>query len=101
MSQIQRLCPPELQEKLVALRHELHRHPELSFKETLQEAIEEIFGRVTPVTQITEEKLPGDILNQISDLYTRAQNSLTSGDLAGYAQYMDQIGQILEGWKGS
>jgi hippurate hydrolase len=34
LSQIQRLCPPELQEKLVALRHELHSHPELSFQET-------------------------------------------------------------------
>ncbi len=70
----------------------------LSFKETLQEAIEEIFGGVTPVTPITEEKLPEDILNQIANLYTHAQNSLRTGDLTTYAQYIEQIGQILEGW---
>jgi uncharacterized membrane protein (UPF0182 family) len=74
---------------------------QISMKETLQEAIGEIFSGVTPVTPITEEKLPEDILNQISDLYTRAQEALRTGDLAEYAQYMDQIGQILDKWKGS
>ncbi len=30
----QQLCPPDLRQQLVALRHDLHRHPELSFEET-------------------------------------------------------------------
>jgi uncharacterized membrane protein (UPF0182 family) len=75
---------------------------DISMKETLQDAIEEIFGRiVTPVTPVTEKKLPEEILNQIADLYTKAQNALKSGNLAEYAQYVDQIGQILSGWKSS
>ena len=84
---------PQLKRVIVAYGNEI------SMKETLQEAIEEIFGGVMPVTPITEEKLPEDILNQIASLYTNAQNALKTGDLAGYAQYVDQIGQILEGWK--
>ncbi len=73
---------------------------EISMKETLQEAIEEIFGEVT-ITPITEEKLPEEIINQIAELYAKAQDSLKTGDLVNYAQYMDQIGQILEEWKSS
>lgn len=86
---------PQLKRVIVAYGNDI------SMKETLQEAIEDILGGITPVTPVTEKKLPEDILNQIEDLYTKAQNALKTGDLALYAQYVDQIGQILSGWKSS
>ncbi|MEE9323843.1 MAG: UPF0182 family protein, partial [Candidatus Aenigmarchaeota archaeon] len=87
---------PQLKRVIVAYGNDI------VMKETMEEAIEEIFGGVTPVTPvgpITEMKLPEEILTQIADLYSKAQNALKTGDLAKYAQYVDQIGQILEGWK--
>ena len=71
----------------------------LTMKETLQEALSDIFGTVVPpapapvnetVPKTAEEKLA-----RIAELYKKAQEALSQGNLGLYQQYIDQIGELL------
>ena len=69
----------------------------LTMKETLQDALDDIFGAApttppgptVPISQTAAEKLA-----QIADLFNKAQDALTSGDLSLYQQYINQIGEL-------
>ncbi len=71
----------------------------LTMKETLDEALTEIFGAApSPEPEPTPTPTPGtpeEKLQQIKDLYQNAQDALKAGDLKSYADYMDQIGNLL------
>ncbi len=72
----------------------------LTMKETLQEALDDIFGAApitptgltVPISQTAAEKLA-----QIADLFNKAQDALAEGDLGLYQQYIDQIGELAGG----
>ncbi len=71
----------------------------ISMKETLQEALADIFGAAPqPAPGPSPAPGPGtpeETLEQIRDLYQNAQEALKAGDLKGYAGYMEQIGELL------
>jgi uncharacterized membrane protein (UPF0182 family) len=80
---------PELKRVIVSYGNRV------TMKETLDEAIREIFGVQKPEepgqpTENTEDKL-----ERIKSLYQKAQEALTSGDLGMYAQYINEIGKLL------
>ncbi len=69
----------------------------LSMQNTLGEALAEVFGgEVTPPGPGTGHDTAEQILAQVSQLYEQAQTALHSGDFAAYAQYIEQIGALLE-----
>ncbi|MCK5023937.1 MAG: UPF0182 family protein [Candidatus Aenigmarchaeota archaeon] len=75
---------------------------EISMKETLAEALSDVLGSqisTGPSGTIDIKEFPEEILEQISDTYDKAQNALKNGNLAEYAQYVEQIGQIINNWK--
>ncbi|MBN2042682.1 MAG: UPF0182 family protein [Candidatus Aenigmarchaeota archaeon] len=89
---------PELKRVIVVYGNDL------VMKDTLADALADVFGSVTSVPQKPPAGLPttsDETLSQISDLYGRAQSSLRTGDLKTYAEYMEQIEQLLENWKSS
>jgi hypothetical protein len=78
---------------------------------TLDGALDELFGRQGPARPVPGQApavpgagppagAPGSdvaaLADQAVELYRRAQERLRAGDLAGYAQEMDRLGQILE-----
>jgi uncharacterized membrane protein (UPF0182 family) len=86
---------PELKRVIVAYGNRI------SMKETLKDALEDIFGGITappsgdggapPSALADSEKL-----QRISDLYNMAQDALMAGNLGGYQDYVDQIGELLK-----
>jgi len=69
----------------------------LTMQETLGEALAVIFeGEVTPPTPSPGNGTAEQTLAQISELYEQAQAALQAGDFAGYAQYIEEIGALLE-----
>jgi len=81
---------PELKRVIVAYGNRV------TMKETLGEAISEIFGTQAPQPPPGQPpETPEEKLEKIKELYQKAQEALTSGDLGLYAQYIDQIGEIL------
>ncbi|MFH1978764.1 MAG: UPF0182 family protein [Candidatus Aenigmatarchaeota archaeon] len=65
---------------------------------TLQEALDAIFGKTTtkPGEEPTEPQTDEETINQIRELYKKAQEALRTGDLSLYADYVDQIGDLLK-----
>ena len=87
---------PELKRVIVVYGNQL------VMKETLSEALSSVFGSVPSVPQAPSTGLPttsDETLSQIASLYNSAQSSLRSGDLKTYADYIEQIEQLLESWK--
>ena len=69
---------------------------QVTMQETLDQAISEVFGGVAkPLEPGVTPETPEEKLAKISELYSRAQEALKSGDLKAYADYMDQIGDII------
>jgi uncharacterized membrane protein (UPF0182 family) len=68
-------------------------------QETLQEALTVLFGGVVtePPPGPTPGGTPSEILDQIADLYQKAQDALADNNLGLYQQYIDQIGDLLKG----
>lgn len=84
---------PQLKRVIVVYENKVSMQP------TLEEALSDIFGQIT--TKPGEPApVPGDtsdeILAQVKELYDKAQSALTSGNLALYAEYIEQIGDLLE-----
>ncbi len=88
---------PQLQRVIVAYGDRL------TMKPTLTEALDEIFGAgAAPSgssgngepqpTQTDMEKL-----KKIAELYDLAQQALAAGDLGGYQNYVNQIGELVSG----
>jgi uncharacterized membrane protein (UPF0182 family) len=85
---------PQLQRVIVAY------NDRLTMQKTLLEALNEIFGdegapgdgEKPPIGETDREKL-----EQISELYEKAQEALVRGDLGLYQQYIDEIGRIVSG----
>jgi uncharacterized membrane protein (UPF0182 family) len=73
----------------------------LTMQETLGEALSEIFGGQViipggdPGTGTGNETL-NQVLSHVSELYEQAQAALQAGDFATYAQYIEDIGTLLE-----
>jgi len=71
----------------------------VSMQLTLEDALNDIFGGIKPTTPTpgpTPGETPDEVLAQVKDLYDKAQDALTSGNLALYAQYIEQMGELLE-----
>jgi len=87
---------PQLKRVIVAYGNRL------TMQSTLEEALEVIFTGYSQDTGdgdiVIPAGTPEDVLAQIADLYNQAQSALTQGDLATYASFMNQIGQLLEGY---
>ena len=83
---------PELKRIIVAYSDKLTMQP------TLQESLDVIFGAAPPSGPVTPSpgETPQEILDQIADLYQKAQDALRNGDLPGYANYIEQIGSLLQ-----
>lgn len=83
---------PQLKRVIVAFGNKL------TMQETLQDALAVIFG-TAPSTGAPEVPTPGgtpdEILNQIADLYDRAQEALSENNLGLYQQYVNQIGELV------
>jgi uncharacterized membrane protein (UPF0182 family) len=88
---------PELKRVIVAYENRV------VMRDTLEEALEAIFGEAVepttpgdgpPIPVIPET--PEEVLNEVKELYQKAQDALTDGNFALYAQYIDEIGEILE-----
>ena len=80
---------PELKRVIVAYENKI------VMKDTLTEALEEIYGTVfVPPDKPSEDMTPEQRLALIANLYDKAQAALTNGDLAAYQDYVDQIGEL-------
>ena len=83
---------PQLKRVIVAYENRV------TMQLTLEEALSEIFG--TPAAPSTIPSAPAgtpnETLAQVKQLYDMAQAALTTGDLSLYAQYIEQIGALLE-----
>jgi uncharacterized membrane protein (UPF0182 family) len=82
---------PQLKRVIVAYGNQL------TMQETLEESLAVIFG------EVIEEKEDGpetseEVIAEIASLYEKAQEALTGGDLSLYAEYIEQIGDILKGY---
>lgn len=68
----------------------------VTMQETLDQSISDIFGGVVkPVEPGVTPETPEEKLSRISDLYNKAQEALKSGNLKAYADYIDQIGDLV------
>jgi uncharacterized membrane protein (UPF0182 family) len=90
---------PELKRVIVSYENRL------AMEETLDEALEVIFGEATvpvtpgqPPTPVIPET-PEEVLNEVGSLYQKAQDALTDGNLALYAQYIEEMGDVLEDYQ--
>ncbi|MFH1172087.1 MAG: UPF0182 family protein [Nanoarchaeota archaeon] len=85
---------PELKRVIVAYKNSV------VMEETLGEAIAKIFGTETikpPTPTIPSgDGTAEETLEQISQLYEKAQEALMTGDLSTYADYIEQIGALLK-----
>jgi hypothetical protein len=86
---------PELKRVIVAYGDRL------TMKKSLQESLNEIFGEIVkPEIPELPPETPEDILAKLSELYKKAEESMREGNLSKYAEYVNQIGEILKTWKG-
>ncbi|MCK4497121.1 MAG: UPF0182 family protein [Candidatus Aenigmarchaeota archaeon] len=83
---------PELKRVIVVYENQV------TMQETLDQALEEIFGDISipsgpsPPTGLTDREK----LGKIAELFNKAQDALKTGDLAGYQNYINQIGQLVK-----
>jgi len=80
---------PELKRVIVAHGNRISMQP------TLEEALVGIFGKSTPSRPDQPAVTDAEKIVEIKSLYDKAQAALRAGDLAAYANYMEQIGEIL------
>jgi uncharacterized membrane protein (UPF0182 family) len=81
---------PELKRVIVAYENRI------VMKDTLTEALEEIYGTViSPPNKPPDDMTPEQRLALIASLYDQAQAALTKGDLAAYQDYIDRIGELV------
>lgn len=83
---------PQLKRVIVAYGNQI------TMQETIDQALDEIFGEVTvpsgpslPTGLSDNEKIA-----KIAELFNKAQDSLQAGDLSGYQSYINQIGELVE-----
>mgnify|MGYP000887717442 FL=1 len=75
----------------------------LTMQETLSDALSVIFEEGTGTPEGGEEPRPPisetdlERLARIADLYDRAQQALSRGDLGQYQRYFDEIGDLVKG----
>ncbi len=84
---------PELKRVIVAYGNRL------TMKETLQEALDVIFG-MSPGDGgggPSPGETSGETVARIAELYERAQDALQDGNLGLYQRYVDQIGELVKG----
>jgi uncharacterized membrane protein (UPF0182 family) len=85
---------PQLKRVIVAYENRV------VMRETLQDALAEIFGSAPSVP--SEPGEPGgtseETLQQVAELYQKAQEALAAGNLGLYQLYVDQIGSLLENY---
>lgn len=94
--QAERSQLPELKRVIVASG------PRIAMEETFEEALAQVLGRaVRPAPAQPPVPPPGttatanELIREAVAVYTRAQQLLRQGDLAGYAREIDRLGQIL------
>ena len=88
---------PQLKRVIVAY------NDRLTMQETLSDALSVIFEEGTGTTEGGEEQRPPisetdlERLARIAELYDRAQQALSRGDLGQYQRYFDEIGDLVKG----
>jgi len=85
---------PELKRVIVSYENRV------VMRETLQDALAEIFGSA-PTQPGPGEPSGGtseETLQQIAELYQKAQEALAAGNLGLYQSYVDRMGSLLEGY---
>jgi uncharacterized membrane protein (UPF0182 family) len=86
---------PELKRVIVAYGNRL------TMQDTLQDALSVIFGQAPgpgepgPVPGET----PEDVLDQVAELYEKAQEALNNKNLGLYQQYINQIGELVSSYE--
>ncbi|MCK4714022.1 MAG: UPF0182 family protein, partial [Candidatus Aenigmarchaeota archaeon] len=84
---------PELKRVIVAYGNKL------TMQETLQDCLAVIFGDAPSGPGAPSGPVPGDtpakIIDQIADLYEKAQQALERNDLGLYQDYVNQIGELV------
>ena len=81
-------------------------------RETLDAALEEIFGQTAPGsgrgeqpsttsdsldgTEVAGQDGPGVLISEIEDLFEQADAALRSGDLGGYQEKVNEVGRLVE-----
>jgi uncharacterized membrane protein (UPF0182 family) len=86
---------PELKRVIISYENQV------VMKENLQDALAEIFGSAPSVPGEPAPEPGGtseEILQQVAELYQRAQDALASGNLGLYQLYVDQMGSLLENY---
>ena len=84
---------PQLKRVIVAFENQI------TMQETLEDALEVIFGG-TPSTPgpglpPTAGGTPDEVIQQIANLYNKAQQALADNNLGLYQQYINQIGDLV------
>jgi len=88
---------PQLKRVIVAYGNKL------TMQTTLEKALDTIFT-AAPTTPddsgeiILPPETPKEVLEQASELFQKAQDALKDGSLSDYAEYMDQLGDLLENY---
>ena len=74
----------------------------LTMQPTLEEALDVIFGEARQRPAVPGVTLPPEtpqeVLEQVAALFEQAQSALKEGDLKTYAEFIEQIGDILKGY---
>lgn len=85
---------PQLKRVIVAHGNSLTMQP------TLEEALDVIFGEARQRPAVPGVTLPPgtpqEVLEQVAALFEQAQSALKEGDLKTYAEFIEQIGDILK-----
>ena len=86
---------PQLKRVIVAYENNI------VMRETLQDALAVIFGSAPSVPGEPAPEpgdTPDEILQQVAELYQKAQEALAAGNLGLYQSYVDQMGSLLENY---
>ncbi len=87
---------PELKRVIVAYGNRL------TMQDTLQDALSVIFGQAPSGPALPGQvpgETPDELLNQIAELYERAQEALGDNNLGLYQQYINQIGKLVSSYE--
>ncbi len=70
----------------------------VAMRNDLNTSLQAVFGEQINETMPDEEPIEGDLqelINQAIDLYAEAESLLTQGDFSGYAEKIEQLGDVL------